>query len=75
MFAFRGAAELLTPFTAALTIGSIAAHFMPGNGIERVAERIRDWPALALGAVFGLGLLFIAMIGPEGIAPFIYFQF
>lgn len=75
MFALRGGAEILTPFIAAITVGSIAVHFLPGNGIERLAERICDWPALMLGLMFGLGLLAIAMIGPEGVAPFIYFQF
>ncbi len=75
MFAMRGDAELTTPFIAALTIASIAVHFMPGNGIERLAERMGNWSALALGLMFGFGLLGIAMIGPEGVAPFIYFQF
>ncbi|MCW5688569.1 MAG: MBOAT family protein [Pseudolabrys sp.] len=75
MFAFRGGAELLTPFVAALTVGSIAMHFTSGDGLERLAQRIKDWPATALGLLFGFGLLFIAMIGPEGVAPFIYFQF
>jgi len=28
-----------------------------------------------LGLMLGAGLLVIEMIGPEGVAPFIYFQF
>ena len=53
----------------------MAVHFLPGGGIERMAERMRDWPAPALGLMLGFGLLLIEMIGPEGVAPFIYFQF
>lgn len=75
MFAFQGGSNLLTPFVLALIVGALAVHFRPGNGIERMAERIRDWPALALGLMLGGGLLLIEFIGPEGVSPFIYFQF
>ncbi len=75
MFAFQGGSHLMTPFLLALIAGSLAMHFRPGNGIERMAERICDWPAPALGLMLGGGLLLIEFIGPEGVAPFIYFQF
>ena len=75
MFAFQGGAQLLTPFLLALTVGSVAMHFLPGNVIEKAAERVRDWPAVSLGLMLGFGLLLTEMIGPEGVAPFIYFQF
>jgi D-alanyl-lipoteichoic acid acyltransferase DltB (MBOAT superfamily) len=75
MFSFNGGAELLTPFVLALTVGSVAVQFLPGNKIERFAEKSRDWSALTLGLMLGFGLLAIEMIGPEGVAPFIYFQF
>lgn len=70
-----GGAELTTPFIAALTVASIGVHFMPGGGMERIAERIGGWSGPALGLLLGFGLLGIAVIGPEGVAPFIYFQF
>jgi D-alanyl-lipoteichoic acid acyltransferase DltB (MBOAT superfamily) len=75
MFAFEGGAKLFTPFLLVLTAGAVAMQFLPGNKIERFAERSRDWPAAALGLMLGVGLLLIEMIGPEGVAPFIYFQF
>jgi len=75
MFAFRGGAELLTPFLLLLTAGSVAAQFLPGNKIERFADKACDWPVPVLGMMLGGGLLLIEMIGPEGVAPFIYFQF
>ena len=75
MFSFRGGPDLLTPFLFLLTAGAVAVQFLPGRGIERFAEKAADWPALTLGLMLGIGLLLIEMIGPEGVAPFIYFQF
>jgi D-alanyl-lipoteichoic acid acyltransferase DltB (MBOAT superfamily) len=75
MFSFQGGSHLLTPFLLALTAASVAVQFLPGNKIERFAERARDWPPIILGLMLGTGLLLIEMIGPEGVAPFIYFQF
>jgi alginate O-acetyltransferase complex protein AlgI len=75
MFSFQGGPQLLTPFLLALTAGSVAMQFLPGNKLERFAEKARDWHALPLGLMFGGGLLLIEMIGPRGVAPFIYFQF
>ena len=75
MFSFQGGPQLLTPFLLALIAGSVAAQFLPGNKLERFAEKARDWHALPLGLMLGVGLLLIEMIGPQGVAPFIYFQF
>lgn len=75
MFSFHGGSHLLTPFLLVLTAGSVAVQFLPGNKIERFAEKARDCPAVALGLMLGIGLLLIEMIGPDGVAPFIYFQF
>jgi D-alanyl-lipoteichoic acid acyltransferase DltB (MBOAT superfamily) len=75
MFSFQGGPHLLTPFLLALTAGSVAVQFLRGNGIERLAESARDLSPVWIGLLFGVGLLLIEMIGPEGVAPFIYFQF
>jgi D-alanyl-lipoteichoic acid acyltransferase DltB (MBOAT superfamily) len=75
MVALQGGAQVLTPFLGALTAGAVAVQFLPGTGLERLAEKTRDLPAWALGLMLGGGLLVIQMIGPQGVAPFIYFQF
>ncbi len=75
MFSFQGGPQVLTPFLFAITAGAVAVQFLPGNKIERFAEKARDWPAWSLGLMLGIGLLLIEMIGPEGVAPFIYYQF
>jgi alginate O-acetyltransferase complex protein AlgI len=75
MFSFQGGPHLLTPFLFALTAGAVAVQFLPGNKIERFAAKAGDWPAWTLGLMLGAGLLLIEMIGPQGVAPFIYYQF
>jgi alginate O-acetyltransferase complex protein AlgI len=75
MFAFEGGAELFGPFLLLLTAGSVAVQFLPGNTFERAAERLRGLSGLALGLLFGAALVLIEFMGPEGVAPFVYFQF
>jgi D-alanyl-lipoteichoic acid acyltransferase DltB (MBOAT superfamily) len=75
MLSFSGRVEFLTPFLLLLTAGAVAVQFLPGDMIERTAQRLRQAPAPAIGLMLGGGLLLIEMASPEGIAPFIYFQF
>ncbi len=75
MFSMADGVELFTPFLLLLTAGSVAVQFLPGNTIERTAERLRDASALSLGLLLGFGLILIEYAGPEGVAPFVYFQF
>lgn len=56
-------------------VASVASQFVP----QRIPQRIEVWfgrlaPVLQIAGL-GLGLLMIDALGPEGIAPFIYFQF
>lgn len=67
--------QLLTPFVLLLLVSSVGIQFLPPDALTRSAQRVRDWSPVAIGALFGLGLLTIEMLGPQGIAPFIYFQF
>jgi alginate O-acetyltransferase complex protein AlgI len=64
-----------TPFLFALVTASLAAHFVSEDVVERVSARLENAGALALGAVLGFGILLIFAVAPEGVAPFIYFQF
>jgi D-alanyl-lipoteichoic acid acyltransferase DltB (MBOAT superfamily) len=75
MFSFSGGVSLFTPFLFALIVGSVAMQFLPGNAIERTAERLRGASAVSLGLLLGCGLVLIEFVGPEGVAPFVYFQF
>jgi len=75
MFSLSGGVELFSPFLLLLTTGAVGVQFLPANMLEKTAEKLRAAPASALGVLFGSALLLIKFIGPEGIAPFVYFQF
>lgn len=73
--AVPGVAVLATgPVLMVLFLG-LAGQFMPPrwrNGFEIEMSR---WPALARGAAFAAAIFAIEILGPTGVAPFIYFQF
>jgi hypothetical protein len=53
-----------------------ATQFFDGDRLLRfVRRRPLDVPAWALGALAAVVLTAILALGPEGVAPFIYFQF
>src|SRR5262249_54049477 len=68
-------ALLLTPLLLALILLGMSLHFMPRFTIQQAAMRVRALPAPAVG--IGAGLLIVAVdaMRPEGVAPFIYYQF
>lgn len=75
LFDWSRPAQFATPFLVGLIGLSLAGQFLPSNwalAAGRVLERA-VWPLL--GLVLGLGILVIDAIAPEGVAPFIYFQF
>ena len=41
----------------------------------RQAERLKSAPSLTLGVLIGIAILLIEAVRPDGVAPFIYFQF
>ncbi|MEQ9519905.1 MAG: MBOAT family protein [Parvibaculum sp.] len=64
-----------TPFLVALILGALAFHFTPAH-LDRIVGNGMKWlPSPALGPIFGLALFLIWAVAPEGVAPFIYFQF
>ncbi len=67
--------ESVTWRLLALTLLGLSFHFWPPDLRERMETALRRLPPLALGALGGVALLLILLAGPEGVAPFIYFQF
>jgi len=59
----------------ALTLLGLSFHFWPADLRERIEARARRLSPMVLGALGGIILLLILHAGPEGVAPFIYFQF
>jgi D-alanyl-lipoteichoic acid acyltransferase DltB (MBOAT superfamily) len=75
MFAFTPGTDQIAPFTLALLIISLALHIVPRDLPGRAAVLVRTWPVWALGAAGGVAVALIGAMGPDGVAPFIYFQF
>ena len=72
---FSAPVEFATPFIIGLLLVGLSFHFVPHDTVERTASVVRRLPPVAQGALGGLLLVVIDALGPEGIAPFIYFQF
>jgi D-alanyl-lipoteichoic acid acyltransferase DltB (MBOAT superfamily) len=68
-------ASQVSPFTASLIALGLAVQFVPDDLARRLALRLAAWPDWTVATVSGLGVVAIAALGPEGVAPFIYFQF
>jgi len=70
-----GPATIVTPALVLLIAAAIAVQFVPrgvGARLQAVFSRLAPVPQ---GAVLALALFAIDALGPEGVAPFIYFQF
>jgi len=65
----------LTPLLLTLVLGGLAMHWLPPRAIEGMAERLKAAPSVTLGLLIGAAFLLIEAVRPEGVAPFIYFQF
>jgi D-alanyl-lipoteichoic acid acyltransferase DltB (MBOAT superfamily) len=71
----RGAMTMASwPVLAALVVGLLGQYAprMWRRGLEAAMARM---PAVANGALLAAGVCVIEMLGPTGVAPFIYFQF
>lgn len=77
----RGLLDVTTPSESAtwrllaLALLGLAVHFWPPDLRERLEAMLRGRNPAWLGLLAGLALLAILLTGPEGVAPFIYFQF
>ena len=64
-----------TPFLMTLVFGGFAMQFLPEDSLERVERRFSKLPMAVQGAFAGISIVAIDAMGPDGVAPFIYFQF
>jgi D-alanyl-lipoteichoic acid acyltransferase DltB (MBOAT superfamily) len=63
------------PALVGLIVIGMAGQFLPPGSFERAGRALAWVPHWGLGAAAGLALAAINALGPEGIAPFIYFRF
>jgi D-alanyl-lipoteichoic acid acyltransferase DltB (MBOAT superfamily) len=64
-----------TPFLVGMIGFGLLMHFLPPRALEKLGGVIRFAPSPALGIGVAMMMLAVEAIRPEGIAPFIYFQF
>jgi len=64
-----------TPFLVGMVGLGLLMHFLPPRALERLGGIVKFAPSPVLGVAVGLLMLVVEAIRPEGIAPFIYFQF
>ncbi|HEX4737018.1 MAG TPA: MBOAT family O-acyltransferase, partial [Allosphingosinicella sp.] len=69
------AAPMLTPMLLGLIVLGMMLHFMPRFTMQRAAMTVRAIPAAAVGLGAGVLILIVDAMRPEGVAPFIYYQF
>jgi D-alanyl-lipoteichoic acid acyltransferase DltB (MBOAT superfamily) len=70
-----GPAPALTPSVIALIVGGIGVQYLPADLRLRVRSVFSQLRPVAMAGVLGGFLLIVDSLGPEGVAPFIYFQF
>jgi alginate O-acetyltransferase complex protein AlgI len=63
------------PAMVALIVIGLAGQFLPPGSFERAGLMLQRVPYWGLGVAAGLIVAAINALGPEGIAPFIYFRF
>ncbi len=68
-------ATMVTPFLLALIVGGLAMHWLPPRAAEGIATWMKPAPSLTVGLLVGVAILLVEAVRPDGVAPFIYFQF
>ena len=72
---WRDPVQQAQPAMVGLIALGMAGQFLPPGLFERVGLGLARVPYWGLGAATGLILAAVNALGPEGIAPFIYFRF
>ena len=69
------ASQYVTPFMVGLIAIAMLFQFTPRHLGRWLARGVQHLPGPLLGLLLGGGIWLIWAIAPEGVAPFIYFQF
>jgi len=70
-----GPMAVVTPFLLGLVVIGLGMHWLPPRAVEGLAARLKPAHSLVLGLLLGAAFLLVEAMRPEGVAPFIYFQF
>jgi D-alanyl-lipoteichoic acid acyltransferase DltB (MBOAT superfamily) len=75
LFTAWGPAPLVTPLVVGAVALGIGMQYVPRGTGEKVRVALSRMGPIAQGTALGLTLFAITTLGPQGVAPFIYFQF
>ncbi|MGZ8614074.1 MAG: MBOAT family O-acyltransferase [Actinomycetota bacterium] len=67
--------EAVTPLVVGAIALMLALQYAPREPALLLQERLSAWRPIPMGLAFAVVLFLIATLGPQGVAPFIYFQF
>jgi alginate O-acetyltransferase complex protein AlgI len=70
-----GPLALTTPFMLGMIVIGLGMHWLPPRAVEGLALRLKSAPSLTIGILIGAAFLLVEAMRPDGVAPFIYFQF
>jgi alginate O-acetyltransferase complex protein AlgI len=65
----------IAPFTLGLVVLGLVLNAVPRQMAGRLAGYAGSWPNWTWAVAAGAGIATIDAMGPDGVAPFIYFQF
>ena len=70
-----GPSPLVTPLAVLAIAAGIASQYLPDDWLNRGLKVFADRRPVVQGGILGLVLLAITTLGPQGVAPFIYYRF
>jgi hypothetical protein len=70
-----GSSPLVTPLALLAIVSGIASQYLPDNWLDKALTFFADRRLAVQGGILGLVLLAITTLGPQGVAPFIYYRF
>jgi D-alanyl-lipoteichoic acid acyltransferase DltB (MBOAT superfamily) len=65
----------LNPVVVLVVAGMLASQFVPAGTVTALRHRFSTWRLPAQAAALAGVILAVDVLGPSGVAPFIYFQF
>ncbi|MGZ5306635.1 MAG: MBOAT family O-acyltransferase [Actinomycetota bacterium] len=72
---WKASAGLVNPLVVGTIALMLALQYAPHSMADRVVDRIAVLRPITMGAIFALAPFIITTLGPQGVAPFIYFRF
>jgi D-alanyl-lipoteichoic acid acyltransferase DltB (MBOAT superfamily) len=75
LFTAWGRAPLVTPLVVITIVGTVALQYLPTGLVGRAQSEFARQRWVVQGAILGAVLLGITTLGPQGVAPFIYYRF